>query len=326
MTNSLGGSRILITGGAGFIGSYIADLAITAGADHVTVIDDFIRGRRENLTGAMQSERLTIVEGDICNAALINELTEGQDYVFHQAALRITQCAEEPVRAMQVMVGGTQNVIEAARCFGVKKVVAASSASVYGEPSYIPMDEAHPFNNRTLYGAAKIANEQMLRSYSEMFGLQYIMLRYFNAYGPRMDIYGVYTEVIARWLDRVDAGEAPVIFGDGSQSMDMVYVADIAKANILAMQSDVSDQVYNVGTATETTLKELCHLILEIHGRQDLEPVHEPERKVNPVRRRLSSIDRIRAELGFEPEVSLRQGIEHLIQWRKESLHASRSS
>lgn len=326
MTNSLDGSRILITGGAGFIGSYIADLALAAGADHVTVIDDFIRGRRENLAGAMQSERLTIVEGDICNAALIDELTEGQDYVFHQAALRITQCAEEPVRAMQVMVGGTQNVIESARRFGVKKVVAASSASVYGEPSYIPMDEAHPFNNRTLYGAAKIANEQMLRSYAEMFGLQYIMLRYFNAYGPRMDIYGVYTEVIARWLDRVDAGEAPVIFGDGSQSMDMVYVADIAKANILAMQSDVSDQVYNVGTATETTLKELCLLILELHGRTDLEPLHEPERKVNPVRRRLSSIDRIRAELGFEPEVTLRQGIERLIQWRKESLYASHSS
>lgn len=326
MPNSLEGSRILITGGAGFIGSHIADLALAAGAAHITVIDDFVRGRRENLAAAMRTERVTIVEGDICDASLIDELVAGQDYVFHQAALRITQCAEDPVRAMDVMVGGTQNVIEAARRFGIKKVVAASSASVYGEPSYIPMDEAHPFNNRTLYGAAKIANEQMLRSYAEMFGLQYVMLRYFNAYGARMDIYGVYTEVIARWLDRVDAGEAPVIFGDGSQSMDMVYVTDIARANILAMQSDVTDEVYNVGTATETSLKELCNLILELHDRTDLSPIHEPERKVNPVRRRLSSIDRISKELGYQPQVTLREGMLDLMRWRKESLHAARSS
>jgi UDP-glucose 4-epimerase len=326
MPNSLAGSRILITGGAGFIGSHIADQALAAGADHITIIDDFVRGRRENLAAAMQTERVTIVEGDICDASLINQLVEGQDYVFHQAALRITQCAEDPVRAMDVMVGGTQNVIEAARHFGIKKVVAASSASVYGEPSYIPIDEAHPFNNRTLYGAAKIANEQMLRSYAEMFGLQYIMLRYFNAYGARMDIYGVYTEVIARWLDRVDAGEAPVIFGDGTQSMDMVYVTDIARANILAMQSHITDTVYNVGTATETTLKQLCELILELHDRTDLAPIHEPERKVNPVRRRLSSIDRISAELGYKPEVSLRDGMLDLMRWRKESLYATSHS
>ena len=319
----LRGARIFITGGAGFIGSHIADQALEAGAASIVVVDDFIRGRRENLARAMTSERVEIHEGDICDPGLVDRLTEGADIVFHQAALRITQCAEEPVRAINVMINGTQNVLEAARKHGVKKVIAASSASVYGDPSYLPMDEAHPFNNRTLYGAAKIANEQILRSYAEMFGMQYLMFRYFNVYGPRMDIYGVYTEVLARWLDKVDAGEAPVIFGDGTQSMDLVYVGDIARANILGAQSDVTDDVFNVGTATETTLRQLCDMVLEINGRTDLEPRHEPERKVNPVRRRLASLDKIRAALGYEPQTSLRDGLIAVVEWRKESLCAS---
>ena len=319
----LRGARIFITGGAGFIGSHIADQALEAGAASIVVVDDFIRGRRENLARAMTSERVEIHEGDICDPGLVDRLTEGADIVFHQAALRITQCAEEPVRAINVMINGTQNVLEAARKHGVKKVIAASSASVYGDPSYLPMDEAHPFNNRTLYGAAKIANEQILRSYAEMFGMQYLMFRYFNVYGPRMDIYGVYTEVLARWLDKVDAGEAPVIFGDGTQSMDLVYVGDIARANILGAQSDVTDDVFNVGTATETTLRQLCDMVLEINGRTDLEPRHEPERKVNPVRRRLASLDKIRAALGYEPQTSLRDGLRAVVEWRKESLCAS---
>jgi len=316
----LHGARIFITGGAGFIGSHIADQALEAGAASVVVVDDFVRGRRENLARAMRSERVEVHEGDICDAALVDRLTEGADIVFHQAALRITQCAEEPVRAVNVMVNGTQNVLEAARKHGVKKIVAASSASVYGEPSYLPIDEAHPFNNRTLYGAAKIANEQIFRAYAEMYGMQYIMLRYFNAYGPRMDIYGVYTEVLARWLDRVDAGQAPIIFGDGAQSMDLVFVTDIARANILAAQSDVTDDYFNVGTGVETTLRQLCDMVLEVTGRTDLTPEHQPERKVNPVRRRIASIDKIRAALGYEPTVDVREGLRQLVAWRKESL------
>ncbi len=316
----LRGARILVTGGAGFIGSYIVDQALEAGAAHVAVVDDFVRGRPENLAAARATERLDMREGDICDEGLIDELTAGCDIVFHQAALRITQCAEEPMRAVKVMINGTQNVIEAAVRHKVKRVIAASSASVYGEPSYFPIDEAHPFNNRTLYGAAKIANEQILRSYNEMYGMDYIMLRYFNAYGPRMDIYGVYTEVLARWMDRLDRGEAPIIFGDGKQSMDLVYVGDLARANILAAQSNVTDEVFNVGTGTETTLRELCEILLELTGQTHLEPQHEPERKVNPVRRRLSSIERIRSALGYEPKTSLREGLLELLEWRKASL------
>jgi len=205
-----GGSRVLVTGGAGFIGSFIVDQMIEAGADHVTIVDDFVRGRHENLVDAVGTGRVEVVEGDIRDAALVDRLTDGCDLVFHQAALRVTQSAEEPLRAIQVMVNGTQNVLEAARKYGVKKIAAASTASVYGDPSYLPMDELHPFNNRTLYGAAKIANEQILRAYNEMYGLEYVMFRPFNVYGPRMDVFGAYTEVMIRWLERL--GIAPTTF------------------------------------------------------------------------------------------------------------------
>jgi UDP-glucose 4-epimerase len=320
MPTDLHGANILVTGGAGFVGSHIVDQALAAGAARIAVVDDFVRGRRENLAAAVATERVEIVEGDICDEVLIDRLTEGVDIVFHQAALRITQCAEEPVRAVKVMINGTQTILEAALRHKVQRVIAASSASVYGEPSYLPIDEAHPFNNRTLYGAAKIANEQILRSYAEMFGMQYVMLRYFNIYGPRMDIYGVYTEVLARWMDRIDAGEPPIIFGDGLQSMDLIYVGDVARSNILAAQSDATDEVFNVGTGTETTLRQLCDMLLELMGRTDLEPRHEPERKVNPVRRRISSTERAREQLGFEARFDVRDGLRALIEWRKESL------
>ncbi|MHB8683530.1 MAG: NAD-dependent epimerase/dehydratase family protein [Dehalococcoidia bacterium] len=320
MKADVSGAKILVTGGAGFVGSHIVDQALEAGAAHVTVIDDFVRGRHENLAGAVATGRVEVIDDDICDAALVDRLTEGCDLVFHQAALRITQCAEEPVRAVQVMINGTQHVLQAAVKHRVKKLIAASSASVYGEPSYLPMDEAHPFNNRTLYGAAKIANEQILRAYAEMYGLNYVALRYFNIYGPRMDIFGVYTEVLARWLDRIDAGEAPVIFGDGTQSMDLVYVGDVARANILAARSGATDDVFNVGTGTETTLRQLCDTLLRLFGRQDLVPRHEPERKVNPVRRRRASLDRVRAAIGYEPQTDLDAGLLAVIEWRRQAL------
>jgi UDP-glucose 4-epimerase len=216
-----------------------------------------------------------------------------------------------------VLVNGTFNVLEAAVQAKVRKVVAASSASVYGEPSYVPIDEGHPFNNRTLYGAAKIADEQILRSFNDMYGLPYVALRYFNIYGPRMDIHGVYTEVLIRWLDRIEAGQAPLIFGDGMQSMDFVYITDVARANIAAMRSSVTDDVCNVASGTETTLNELATILLELMGRPDLRPEHREERKVNPVRRRLAATEKARALLGFETVIGVREGLAGLIAWRE---------
>jgi UDP-glucose 4-epimerase len=312
----LTGARALITGGAGLVGSHIADLLVDEGVGEIVVIDNFTRGRRENLAQAMNRGRITLLDADIREPAAVRRAMGGVDIVFHQAAIRITQCAEQPREAVDVLIGGTFNVLEAAVQAGVKKVVAASSASVYGEPSYVPIDEGHPFNNRTLYGAAKIADEQILRSFNDMYGLPYVALRYFNIYGPRMDVYGVYTEVMIRWLDRIEAGEPPVIFGDGTQSMDFVYITDVARANVAAMKSAVSDDVFNVASGTETNLNELATLLLQLMGRPDLQPEHREERKVNPVRRRLASIEKARDVLGFTATVGLRDGLQGLIDWR----------
>jgi UDP-glucose 4-epimerase len=314
-TTTFAGARVLITGGAGFVGSHIADQLLDAGVERITIIDDLVRGRWENLGEARATGKLQVVVGDICDAPLLDRLMQGCDLVFHQAALRITQCAEDPVRAMQVMVGGTQNVLESAVRHKVSKVVAASSASVYGEPNYLPMDEKHPFNNRTVYGAAKIADEQLLRSYAEMYGLQYVALRPFNIYGPRMDVFGVYTEVMIRWLERLARGEAPVIFGDGSQTMDFVNVDDVARCNLLAMAADVTDRVFNVGSGSETSLLELCRLLCEETGHADIEPAFAPVRAVNPVTRRLAAVEGARDAFGFQAQIGLRQGLHELIEW-----------
>jgi UDP-glucose 4-epimerase len=213
------------------------------------------------------------------------------------------------------MVGGTQNVLESAVRHHVSKVLAASSASVYGEASRLPMDEDHPFNNRTIYGAAKIANEQMLRAYADMHGLRYVALRPFNVYGPRMDVHGVYTEVMIRWLERLTLGEAPIIFGDGTQTMDFVYVEDVARAYLLAAVSDVTDEVFNVGTGRETSLRELCIALCAATGSAALQPVHEPSRKVNPVSRRQASVTRAAERIGFRAGVDLELGLERLVDW-----------
>jgi UDP-glucose 4-epimerase len=309
------GSRVLVTGGAGFIGSHIVDQLLASGADEVRVIDDFVRGRHENLEAAKASGRLTLVEGDIRDAELIDRLVAGTDLVFHQAALRITHCADDPVRAVQVMVNGTQNVLESAVRHRIQKVLAASSASVYGEPVQLPMAEDHPFNNRTLYGAAKIANEQMLRSYAEMFGLRYVALRPFNVYGPRMDVHGVYTEVMIRWLQRLSRGEQPVIFGDGSQTMDFVYVGDVARAYLLAAVSDATDIALNAGIGIGTSLLQLCTAVCAAAGRPDLKPSFEAARKVNGVTRRCADTRQAELAIGFRAEVGLEAGLKALVDW-----------
>ena len=315
--NEIHGSRILVTGGAGFVGSHLTDALLDAGAAEVLALDNFVRGNPQNLRDSLKTGRVRLVEGDIQDRALVGQLTDGCDYVFHQAALRITACAADPRAAHEVMFGGTFNVLEAASRHGVKKVVAASSASVYGEPDTLPITEDHPFRNRTLYGAAKIADEQVMRAFHEMSALPYVALRPFNLYGPRMDMTGVYTEVMVRWMDRLDAGEPPLIFGDGSQTMDFVYISDCVRAYLLALQSDVQDDVFNVATGVETSLRELCYLLLELTGRSDLRPEYREERKVNGVRRRRGAVDKARERLGFEARVPLDAGLREMIAWRK---------
>lgn len=309
-------SRVLITGGAGLVGSHIAERLAAEGVAEVVVLDNFVRGRPENLRAAEALlPRLTIVEGDMVNAATVRRAMDGIDYVFHQAALRITQCAETPREAFDVLYAGSFNVLEAAVEAGVQKIVAASSASVYGEPSYVPMDEAHPFNNRTLYGAGKIALEQMLRSFYDMYGMPYVALRYFNVYGPRMDTHGVYTEVMIRWLQRFAEGLPPVIHGDGRQTMDFVYIGDVADANVRAMLSDARDDAVNVASGVETSLRELCRQLALAAGRPEIEPEHVPARKVNPVTRRLADTERAASSIGFRAQTPLDLGLWRLVEW-----------
>ena len=313
--NQLKNARFLVTGGAGFIGSTIIDQLLEAGAEEVRVIDNFIRGSWANLKPALESGKVFVTEGDIRDAGLVDELASGVDYVFHQAALRITRCAEAPREAVEVLMTGTLNVLEAAVRHKIKKVVAASSASVYGEPSYLPIDEVHPFNNRTMYGAGKIANEQMLRAYYTTSGLPYVAFRYFNVYGPRMDVTGVYTEVLVRWLDAIENGTPPLIFGDGEQSMDFVFVEDVARANVQAMQSDVTDEAFNVGTGVQTSLNQLCAALLKLTGSK-LRPEHRATRTVANVTRRQASIEKAERLLGFKAGISLEEGLQRLIDWR----------
>jgi UDP-glucose 4-epimerase len=309
------GERVLITGGAGTIGSHIADLVVQQEPREVVILDDFVRGRRENLAWAMANGNVEIVEGDIRDAALVRELTRGIDVVFHQAAIRITQCAEEPRLALEVLVDGTYNVVEAAAEEGVRKLVAASSASIYGLAEEFPTNESHhPYANDTFYGAAKVFNEGLLRSFRAMSGLDYLALRYFNAYGPRMDIHGLYTEVLVRWMERIEAGEPPIVLGDGLQTMDFVYVGDIARANVMAAGSELTDEVFNVACGVETSLLELAQALLQAMD-SDLAVVHGPPRAVNGVTRRLADTSLARDRLGFEAEVGLLEGLTRLVAW-----------
>lgn len=311
--------RVLVTGGAGLIGSTIVDQLVTTGDSEIVVYDNLERGNLTNLDRALETGRVTIVEGDIRDQAGLAKVTAGADLVFHMAAIRITQCAEDPRLALEVMADGTFNVLDAAVNAGVKKVVAASSASIYGLADVFPTtEEHHPYHNRTIYGASKMFNEGLLRSFNEMFGLDYAAMRYFNVYGPRMDIYGAYTEVLIRWMDLIDKGEAPLIFGDGTQTMDFVYIDDVARATILAAKSDATDVVANVASGVETSLSQLAKALIKTMG-GTVEPKHVEQRKVNPVSRRLADTATARDLFGFEAEVSLEDGLARLVEWWRSS-------
>lgn len=311
----LHGANVLVTGGAGTIGSTLVDALLAAGVNRVEVLDNMVRGRVANLDRALDSGRVELVTGNIGNRDLVHDLTRGKDLVFHQAAIRITQCAEEPRLALEVLVDGTFNVLEAAAEHGVAKLVAASSASVYGMAEEFPTPERHHHaNNDTFYGAAKSFNEGMARSFHATAGLDYVMLRYFNVYGPRMDVHGLYTEVLVRWMERIVDGRPPLIFGDGLQTMDFVYTSDVARANVLAAASGVSHGVYNIASGTETSLVEMAQALLRVMD-SGLPVEHGPARLVNSVVRRLADTSAARQDLGFKAEVGLEEGLRELVGW-----------
>jgi UDP-glucose 4-epimerase len=320
----LAGTRILVTGGAGFIGSHLVEQILAEPVREVVVLDNLVRGSRRNLAGALGDPRLQLIDGSVADRELLGRLTSGTDYVFHLAALWLYECVHEPRAALDINVVGTYNVIEAAQAAGVRKIVYSSSASVYGDAVVTPMTEEHPFNNRTMYGATKIAGEQFLRAFHEQHGLDYVGLRYMNVYGPRMDYLGTYVSVIMKVLDRIDADEPPVIFGDGSQAYDFVHVRDVARANVHALTSDASDASFNVGTGEQTTIRELVDNLLELTG-SDVEPRYEPQAEMF-VTNRVGSTEQAERQLGFRAEVPLDDGLRSVVEWRRQDERAAAES
>ena len=315
---NLKGAKILVTGGCGLIGSTTIDqLLANENPEKIVIFDNLVRGSMRNVQEILKDDRVELVKGDIRDQAAIESATAGMDAVIHMAAIRITACAAEPREAMEVMCDGTYNVVEAAQKAGVKKVLAASSASILGMADTFPTtEEHHPYNNRTWYGASKMMLEGLLRSFNDMYGLDYVAMRYFNVYGPRMDIHGKYTEVLVRWMQRIEQGTPPLILGDGSTSMDFIYIEDLARANVLALKSDASDEVFTVASGVETNLNGLAASLMQVMGADPaMVPEYGPERSVNPVARRLADTSKAERMLGFKAEVDLEEGLRRLVTW-----------
>jgi UDP-glucose 4-epimerase len=309
-------SKILVIGGAGFIGSHLVEELMKEPVKEIVVYDNFCRGTHENLSEALKDPRVKVFEvgGDITQTDILDAAMDGKDYVFHLAALWLLQCYEYPRSAFEVNVRGTFNVLESCVKNKVKRLVYSSSASVYGNAIESPMTEDHPFNNRTFYGATKVAGEQMCRAFNERYGLDYVALRYMNVYGPRQDYKGAYVAVIMKILDRISQGLPPIIYGDGSQSYDFIYVGDAARGNICALKNGKKDECYNIGMGKATNINELTQLILEFTGSK-LKPKYEPQGQTF-VTERLGSSEKAEKELGFKAKVGLREGLKRLIEWR----------
>ena len=320
MGNKIKNSKILVTGGAGFIGSHIVDALIKEGAK-VIVFDNFSRGIKENLEETLKFGKVEIFDGDIRDKKALKSAFQGVDFVFHEAALWLLDCEENPQEAVDINIIGTFNVCEACVNTGVKKLIAASSSSVYGEGVYLPTDENHPFNNDLFYGATKVADEQLYRAFYKKYNLDYVALRYLNVYGPRMDWMSPYVMVIMKFLNKIYANEPPIIQGDGSATMDLVYVEDVVQANLLALKSDITNECFNVASGEETTVKELLRMILKLTGSK-LNPIYEP-RDSRLISRRWASTQKAKEMLGFESITSLEQGLKKVIAWRKDKLSTS---
>jgi UDP-glucose 4-epimerase len=312
----LAGSTVAVVGGAGFIGSHIVDQLLAEPVERIIVVDNFVRGTRGNLETAARDPRVELREGSILDLPFLRQVMDESDYAFHLAALWLHECVHHPRDAVEVNATGTFNVIEAATAAGVKKVVYSSSASVYGDALALPMTEEHPFNNRTLYGATKIAGEQFFRSFNEQHGLDYVGLRYMNVYGPRMDYKGTYVSVIMKVLDKIDAGEPPLIFGDGSQAYDFVHVSDVARANILSLKSDATDTFLNVGMGVQTTINELVERLIALTG-SELQPEYLPQEQMF-VTNRVGSTELAEQAIGFRAQVPLDEGLASIVEWRRQ--------
>ena len=308
----------MVIGGAGLVGSKIVDQLTREPVSEIIVYDNFVRGTRKNLAEAIKSPKVNIIEASMTDRETLRKEMDGINGVFLLASLWLGECVHNPRKAWDVNVMGTWNVVEACRDLGVERVVYSSSASVYGNALSTPMTEEHPFKNRTTYGATKIANEQMFRAIYEQDGLPYVGYRYMNIYGPRMDYEGTYVSVIMKALDRIFAGQSPIIFGDGSQMYDFIFVEDVAEANILGMKADCADEFFNIGMGIGTTINELVEMLLELTG-SSLKPEYHPQTE-SFVTQRIGSTEKAERLLGFKAKTPLLEGLRHVVEWRKRQL------
>ncbi|MEO8360110.1 MAG: NAD-dependent epimerase/dehydratase family protein [Vicinamibacteria bacterium] len=320
---NLKGKRIVLVGGAGLVGSHIAEQLVAEEPAEIVILDNFLRGLRTNLSKALESPRTRIVEGSMTDRDLVRRTLEGADGVFMLASLWLGECVNDPRSAWEVNTLGTWNVVEACRDLGVSRIVYSSSASVYGNALAIPMTEEHPFNNRTTYGATKIANEQMFRAIYDQHKLPYIGMRYMNIYGPRMDYRGAYVSVIMKVLDRIFSGQPPIVFGDGSQVYDFIHVEDVARANLLGMKAECADENFNIGMGIGTSINELVQILLEL-TESDLKPEFRPEAQ-SFVTHRIGSTEKAESLLGFKASIDLRPGLASVLAWRRSQMKSDQT-
>jgi UDP-glucose 4-epimerase len=318
---NLSGKRVLVIGGAGFIGSHVVSELLKTDVSSIVVYDNYARGKLSNIRESLEDKRVSVFSdgGDVREVDVLNAAMKNVDAVVHLAAMWLLHCKDYPRTAFDVNISGTFNVLEACANNDIERLVYSSSASVYGDAVELPMTEEHPFNNRNFYGASKIAGEAMCRAFHDRYGLSYVGLRYMNVYGPHQDQTAAYTGVIPIMLNKIDANEAPVINGDGSQAYDFVTARDVGRCNVLSLQADVTDEFYNVGTGVQTSIKELCDLILELK-QSDLKVTYNPysaEDARRLVQNRIGSPDKATKDLGFTYEDNLQLGLNNLIEWRK---------
>jgi UDP-glucose 4-epimerase len=314
-------SKILVIGGAGFIGSFVVSELLKNDVGEVIIFDNFTRGKSENLANTLKDSRCSLYPngGDVRDVDILNDAMQGCDAVIHLAAMWLLHCKDFPRTAFHVNIEGTFNVLEACVKNNIKRLVYSSSASVYGDASEVPMTEAHPFNNKNFYGATKIAGEAMCRAYHDRYGFSYVGLRYMNVYGPHQDQTAAYTGVIPIMLNKIDAGEAPTINGDGTQAYDFIDVEDVARCNIFALLSEISDEFYNVGTGVQTSIKELCDTILELKN-SELKVTYNPYSEDDArqlVQNRIGCPKKASLDIGFNYKYDLRTGLQRLIDWRE---------
>ncbi len=319
--NTLLGKKILVTGGSGFIGSFVVSELLKEDVAEVVIFDNFSRGNIEYIESQITDSRCSLVQGDLREIDVLNAAMSECDYVIHLAAMWLLHCKDFPRTAFDVNIQGTFNVLEACIKNNVQRLVYSSSASVYGDAVKVPMTEEHPFNNRNFYGASKIACEAMCRAFYDRYGLNYVGLRYMNVYGPHQDQTAAYTGVVPIMLNKIDKNEPPTINGDGTQAYDFIYVEDVARANVLALKSTSSDEFYNVGSGVQTTISDLCELILKLKN-SDLKVTYRPYSKDDArrlVQNRIGCPKKASRDLDFNYAYSLEDGLKRLIEWRHNS-------